>query len=497
MHGSLRKAEEIERERFGGKKVWNAIRDMQWGRRGLLPSRSVVIHDEDGVLCSSKDTQHQRRRRHFTKVFNITSQFDAEVMESVTQRQESDKLADEPTPEVVAKALGKWRNGKAADTSNILPEMLKAGAKSEDFVCMLTDLLRAMWEERRVPQEWVDAILILIPKKGNLHCCDKLKGIALLDVVGKVAARIVATRLQTLAEQVLPEAQCGFRRGRGCTNMLFVVRKLAEKAFEHHMKQYCIFVDLRKVYDSVPRVALWTALKELGVPDLLVDVIRSFHTNMEAWIRVDGELLVEIQVNNGLRRGCTMAPTLFNLYASVVAEKWTEAIQGIEEAGVELHYKLDQQLFRRSTRGASKVKTLKGEFVDDVVLVASSRKVAVAAGRAYVDVTKALGLTVNLSKTKFMVVGHGVTEEDKLPLPLEDDGTVEWVSELPYLGSVVTQNGRMHIEVDKRIARLENSKRIQSFWGIEMSCLQGQASVSNHQETHIQCLHVLSVAVWQ
>ena len=128
--------------------------------------------------------------------------------------------------------------------------MLKVGAKSEDFVCMLTDLLSAVWEERHVPQEWVDAILIPIPKKGNLHCCDNWRGIALLDVVGKVAARIVETRLQTLAEQVLPEAQCGFRRGRGCTNMLFVVRQLAEKAFEDHMKQYFIFVDLCKAYDS-------------------------------------------------------------------------------------------------------------------------------------------------------------------------------------------------------------------------------------------------------
>ena len=49
------------------------------------------------------------------------------------------------------------------------------------------------------------------------------------------------------------------------------------KAFEHHMKQYFIFVDLRKAYDSVPRVALWTTLKKLGVPYLLVDIIRSFH----------------------------------------------------------------------------------------------------------------------------------------------------------------------------------------------------------------------------
>ena len=69
------------------------------------------------------------------------------------------------------------------------------------------------------------------------------------------------------------------------------------------------------------------------------------------------------------------------------------------------------------------------------------REVAEAASRAYVDATKVLGLTVNLSKTKFMVVGHGVTEEDKLPLPLEEDGAVEWVNEFPYLGSVVAQDG--------------------------------------------------------
>ena len=323
--------------------------------------------------------------------------------------------------------------------------MLQVGVRNED-------LFSAVWEERHIPHKWVNAILIPIPKKGKLHCCVNWRGIALLDVVGKVAARIVQTRLQTLAEQVLPETQCGFRRGRGCTDMLFVVRQLAEKAFEHHMKQHFIFVDLRKAYDSILLVELWTTLKKLGVPDLLVDIIWSFHSNMETRIRVDGELLEEIQVNNGLRQGCTMAPTLFNLYASVVAERWTEAVQGIEEAGIELHYKLDQQLFRRSTRGASKVRALEGEFADDVVLVASSREAGEPAGRACVDVTKVLRMPVNRSKTKVIVVGHGVTEQDKLPLPLEGDGAVEWVSEFPYLGSVVAQDGRSHIEVDKKIA---------------------------------------------
>ena len=72
----LAKAEEVEREKFGGKRVWRCIRDMQRGRRGLIPSRIVAIHDAEGIPCTSTSAQHQRWRQHFTKVLNIQSEFD-------------------------------------------------------------------------------------------------------------------------------------------------------------------------------------------------------------------------------------------------------------------------------------------------------------------------------------------------------------------------------------------------------------------------------------
>ena len=75
-----------------------------------------------------------------------------------------------------------------------------------------------------------------------------------------------------------------------------------------------------QAFDSVPHAALWIALRKLGVPDDLLTLIKSFHQDMKARLRVDGEMLEEIKVANGLRQGCTMAPTLFNLYACVVAE---------------------------------------------------------------------------------------------------------------------------------------------------------------------------------
>ena len=112
------------------------------------------------------------------------------------QREVDQTLGRIPTPLDVKKALGKLKGGMAAGSSGILPGMLKAGTASDKFLGMLTYLVGTVWQDQYVPQEWVDAILVPIPKKGNLHSCENWRGISLLDVVGKVVARVVQSRLQ-------------------------------------------------------------------------------------------------------------------------------------------------------------------------------------------------------------------------------------------------------------------------------------------------------------
>jgi len=92
--------------------------------------------------------------------------------------------------------------------------------------------------------------------------------------------------------------------------------------------------------------------------------------------------------------------------------------------GIRVLHKLDQQLFRRTTRGVREVSVHNGEFADEVVLLASLRQAAEAAMRKYVNVGQAFGLMVSLQKTKFIMVGHGVTEEDMRPLML-DNSSIE------------------------------------------------------------------------
>ena len=69
---------------------------------------------------------------------------------------------------------------------------------------------------------------------------------------------------------------------------------------------------------------------------------------------------------------------------------------------------MDQQLFRRSNSNACDVRIHKGEFADEVALLASKREAAGIAVRVYMEVAKSFGLILSFEKTKFMVVGYGV-----------------------------------------------------------------------------------------
>ena len=75
-----KKAEEAQKERFGDKKVWQCVRDLQCGRRGRKPTRVVTVDNENGRPCVTVDAQKDRWRRHFNKVLNVVSVFDVSVL---------------------------------------------------------------------------------------------------------------------------------------------------------------------------------------------------------------------------------------------------------------------------------------------------------------------------------------------------------------------------------------------------------------------------------
>ena len=70
----------------------------------------------------------------------------------------------------------------------------------------------------------------------------------------KVWQRIIEARLRDRIE--ISKQQNGFMPGKGTTDAMFALRMLMEKYREGQRELCCVFVDLDKAYDRVPREEL-------------------------------------------------------------------------------------------------------------------------------------------------------------------------------------------------------------------------------------------------
>jgi len=85
-------------------------------------------------------------------------------------------------------------SGKAAGPDGIPAEVFKHGSMKLNR--KLTSLLRKIWSEETVPQEFRNTNIIhLYKRKGDRASCDNHRGISLLATAGKILGRAMLNRL--------------------------------------------------------------------------------------------------------------------------------------------------------------------------------------------------------------------------------------------------------------------------------------------------------------
>ena len=134
-------------------------------------------------------------------------------------------------------------------------ELIKHGGEAMIDAFMI--IYQKIWETKTWPEEWTKSLIIMIPKKGNLRCCKNYRTICLIRHPSKIMLRIIINRLKGKAEELLSEAQAGFRPKRSTTEQIFNTRLLIEKHVDHHQGLYHIFIDFNKAYDLVWHKGLW------------------------------------------------------------------------------------------------------------------------------------------------------------------------------------------------------------------------------------------------
>ena len=97
--------------------------------------------------------------------------------------------------------------------------------------------------------------------------------------------QILKVKLPQYVNQVLPDVQAGFRKGRGTRDQIANIHWIMEKAREFQKNIYFCFIDYAKAFDYVDHNKLWKTLKETEIPDHLTCLLRNLYAGQEATVR--------------------------------------------------------------------------------------------------------------------------------------------------------------------------------------------------------------------
>ena len=115
----------------------------------------------------------------------------------------------------------------------------------------------------------------------------------------KLWERIIERRLRR--DLTFSNQQYGFKAGKSTTDALFALRVLLEMYRQGQKELHCVFVDLEKAYDKVPREEVWYCMRKSGLAEKYVEKV-------------------------GLHQGSALSPCLF----AMVMDRMTDEIR--EEA---------------------------------------------------------------------------------------------------------------------------------------------------------------------
>ena len=123
------------------------------------------------------------------------------------------------------------------------------------------------------------------PKEVNAKECSNYCTIALISHTSKVMLKILQARFQQYMNCELPDVQAIFRQGRRTRDQIANICLIIEKAREFQKNICFCFIDYAKAFDYVDHNKLWKILKEMGIPDHLICLLRNLYAGQEATVR--------------------------------------------------------------------------------------------------------------------------------------------------------------------------------------------------------------------
>ncbi|KAM0724673.1 LINE-1 reverse transcriptase-like protein [Formica fusca] len=236
---------------------------------------------------------------------------------------------EEITKEELMKQLKRLKREKAPGENGIENEAW--GLMPKEIGEVFLKLLNKIWKERRIPEEWNKGLISPIYKKGEKRDVRNYRGVTLMDTAYKIYTNIWNEKLKQEVETKLEEGQFGFRAGRRTIDAIYLLNYTINKEMSKKRGQiFAMFIDLKAAFDKVDRMKMGEMMKKAGIGEHLRRRIMETYKETKNKVKVGNRRTEEFWTESGVRQGCPMSPTLFNMYImDLEAEMRKEQTGGI------------------------------------------------------------------------------------------------------------------------------------------------------------------------
>ena len=438
---------------------------------GPTQSRSLSqsFRKKDGTLTKSSQESLERLREYYSELLNHSNVISPKVDDYIEKfrRPTCWELDTVPTFEELIAAIKIAKRHKSG-TDIISIEILQY-ADSELLLPAVHHIFIKIWESLELPEKFMELVLCSIFKKGDKTLCKNQRGISLISYVSKVLTLLLNSRLYNYCEQIklLPESQCGFRKGRSTIDMIFTAKMLQQSCREKQIRLYLAFLDIAKAYDSVHRQTLWKILEVIGIPPRMLTIIKLLYGETRYRVKLFGKFSDSFLVKQGLKQGCPAACLLFNIFFAIIIHV---IHQKLSQKGVEIRFRLDGEIFDlKKLKVQSKIKKMtitEMLFADDAALCAFTEEDLQMIVTVFHETMKEFGLELSIEKTQIMMQKAHLQDDQQEPNIFIDGIRLKLVHEFKYLGTQLQDNAGNNKETAWRIKQSSAafSKLYQRIW---------------------------------
>eukprot|EP00973_Karenia_brevis_P062155 8644362-Karenia_brevis.AAC.1 len=330
-------------------------------------------------------------------------------------------------------ALMSMKHNKAADTDNVVVEMIQFGSTLL-HESILNEFNKAL-HSGDFEDSWHTTLFIMLPKTGNLEEVGNWRPIAVLPILYKVFSKMLFNRIYNILDPHQSHDQVGFRKGAWLEDALSVFESVSNLATEFNMDIWIASMDLRKAFDRIELNALFDGLRKHGLPDSYINLFKALYANQVG--HVEGS--APFAIKRGVKQGDIVSPILFNCVIEVAFERWKRKLRS--------HGFLLPDNSRLTN----------SRYADDMLLYGKSLSEVSDMMEILLRELRAIGLEMNSKKTKILSndLEHSIGDHSQF---IEIDG--EFVEILPwhahhrYLGRMINLGSR-----NRRSYEIRNRKK--------------------------------------